>query len=55
MTGEALGVFTDRIKGLIIGGEGEKAASGDSCDLGSGMAGQVWVWRIRRLAQLWIC
>ena len=55
LTGEALGVFTDRIKGLIIGGEGEKAASGDSCDLGSGMAGQVWVWRIRRLAQLWIC
>ena len=55
MIGEALGVFIDRIKELIIGGEGEKGVSGDSCDLGSGMVGQVWVWRIRRLVQLWIC
>ena len=55
LIGEALGIFIDRIKGLIIGDEGEKGVSGDSCDLGSGMVGQVWVWRIRRLVQLWIC
>ena len=49
LIGEALGVFIDRIRGLIIRGEGEKGVCGDSCvsDLGSGMVGQVGVWRIR--------
>ena len=45
LIGEALGVFTDRIKGLIIRGEGEQGVCSDSCvsDLCNRMVGQVGV------------